>query len=49
MGTGQPGAYGGSPGWTLKGSGIGRGTEDRGHMSMGEKGWVGKDGAPRPP
>ena len=49
MGTGQPGAYGGRPGWTLKGWGIGRGSEERGHMNRGEKGWVGKDGAPRPP
>ena len=48
MGTGQPGAYGGRPGWTLKGWDIGRGSEERGHMNRGEKGWVGKDGAPRP-
>lgn len=49
MGTGQPGAYGGRPGRTLNGSGIGRGSEDRGHTNRGEKGWVGKDGAPWPP
>lgn len=49
METGQLGDYGGRPGSTLKGSGIGRGSEDRGHMNRGEKGWVGKDGAPWPP
>ena len=50
METGQLGAYGGRPGSTLKGSGIGGGgSEDRGHMNRGEKGWVGKDGAPWPP
>ena len=27
----------------------GGGSEDRGHMNRGEKGWVGKDGAPWPP